>query len=208
MKGVFQSITTSLRAQLHSADVCVAVCMSTKLAFAAVLLFLLATPALASREYHIWHSPDSLFKVGGFTRVATEKLPMVMPERPPGFEGWRLIELMIAEPGEWLQFGVSLRKIPKVVFSRGARIILTDKKGRRIESAGLFFCSDKEQVQVHDTRERDVVVSLWSTWTRMADSTAAGSARFPRGSVAVKNIVSFEVVGARAASTEYSGQRR
>lgn len=173
-----------------------------------LLVSVLAAPCLAARKYLVWQSPDSLFKVGGFTRLATERLPMVMPDRPPGMEGLRLIEVMIEEPGEWLQFGISLRRIPRVVFAKGAKIILTDKRGRRVESEGLFFCRDKEQTEVYDTRTRDVVVTLWSVWSRTTDSTAAGTAKFPRGSIAVKNIVSFEVMGSIAAPTRFQHEGR
>ncbi len=173
-----------------------------------LLVAVFTAPCLAAKRYLVWQSPDSLFKVGGFTRLATERLPMVMPDRPPGMEGLRLIEVIIGEPGEWLQFGISLRRIPKVVFAKGAKIILIDKLGRRVESEGLFFCSDKEQTEVYDTRTRDVVVTLRSIWSRTTDSTATGTAKFPRGSIEVKNIVSFEVVGGIAVPIKSAIERR
>ena len=139
---------------------------------------------------------------------------MVMPDRPPGFEGSKLIELMIDEPGEWLQFGVSLRNIPKVVFTKGSRIIITDRKGRRVESEALIFCRDEDQTEIYDTRKQDVAVTLHSVWSRLSDSTARGTAKFARGcieskgGVEVRNVAAFEVLGAIAAPIKSTNERR
>ena len=149
----------------------------------------------------VWVPAGEGWAVGGFGRWPIEKLPMVMPERPAGQEGLRLIELMVKEPGEWLRFGVGFRGVRKVVFTRGAKIVVVDKKGNHYESEGLFFCPDEAQSQVYDTRKMSVVVTMHSVYCRAADTTALGTAKFAEGSVRPKDVVEFEVMGAVGDST-------
>jgi hypothetical protein len=173
----------------------------TPLVVASLVSFCDARFYVGKKGSMVWVPPGEGWAVGGFGRWPTEKLPMVMPERPAGQEGLRLIELMVDERGEWLRFGVGFRSVRRVVFTKGAKIVVVDKKGNRYESEGLFFCPDEAQSEVYDTRKMSVVVTMRSVYCRSADTTALGTAKFAEGSVRPKDIVEFDVVGAVGDST-------
>jgi hypothetical protein len=147
---------------------------------------------------HVWWAPDSSWAVGGFGKLRPGLAEAVMAKKPPGLDGLKVYEMEVNDPAEYLGVQVGLRKVDKVVFVKGAKIVLIDKTGRRVESDAIFFCPDYLQTSLYDSRKMSIVVTKKSIWCNPKSGYPAGWAKFPAGSIKLEDIASFEVVGAIA----------
>ena len=145
---------------------------------------------------HVWWAPDSSWAVGGFGKLRPGLLEEILAKKPPELDGLKGYELAAKEPGEWLGFGVALKRVEKVVFTKNTKIVLVDKGGRRIESEAIVFYPDLLQTSVYDCRKMAVVVTKSSVWCNPKNGYPSGNVKFPAGSIELKNIAGFEVVGA------------
>jgi hypothetical protein len=132
----------------------------------------------------------------GFGRLRPGLLEEIMAKKPPDLDGLKMYEMEVREPAVYLGFQVVFRSLQKVVFTKSTKIVLTDKKGKRIESEAIFFCPDYLQTSLYDSRRMPVVVTRSSVWCNPENGCPGGFVKFPAGSIELKNIASFEVVGA------------
>jgi len=147
---------------------------------------------------YIWWAPDSSWAVGGFGSLRPGLLEEIMDKKPSELEGLKAYELQLKEPGVWLGFSVGLRKVEKVVFTRSTKFVLTDKTGKRIESETIVCYPDLLQTSLYDSRKMAIVVTQSSVWCNPNNKSPSGFVKFPAGSIQLKDIASFEVVGAVA----------
>jgi len=147
---------------------------------------------------HRWIAPDSSWAVGGFGEGRPGLLEELMAKKPSELDGLKAVELLLNEPGVWLGFGVAFRTIDRVVFTKSTKFVLTDKLGRRVESEALVFYPDVLQTRVFDSRKTAIVVTKTSVWCNPNNGYPSGLVKFPAGSIELKDIASFEVVGAVA----------
>jgi hypothetical protein len=145
---------------------------------------------------HLWYAADSSWGVGGFGRLRPGLAEEVMAKKPLELDGLRIYEMEVREPAVYLSFVVGLRRVEKVVFTKSSRFVLTDKDGKRVESEAIFFCPDYLQTSLYDSRKCPIVVTKTSVWCNPRTGDPAGWVKFPAGSIELKSIGSFEVVGA------------
>ena len=165
----------------------------------------LLTPVLPSRECeaakkdtppHVWWAPDSSWAVGGFGKLRSGFLEEILAKKPPELDGLKGYELAAKEPGEWWGFGVALKRVGKVVFTKSTKFVVTDKSGKRVESEAVVFYPDLLQTSVYDSRKMAIVVTKSSVWCNPNNGYPSGNVKFPAGSIELNNVASFEVVGA------------
>jgi hypothetical protein len=145
---------------------------------------------------HIWFAADSAWAVGGFGRLRPGFCEEIMARKPAEIDGLKAYELQLQEPGEWLGFSIGFRRVEKVVFTKSTKIVLIDKDGKRIESEAIVFYPDLLQTSLYDSRKMAIVVTKSSVWCNPKNDSPSGFVKFPLGSIELKNIASFEVVGA------------
>jgi hypothetical protein len=145
---------------------------------------------------HVWWAPDSSWAVGGFGKLRPGLAEEIIAKKPAELDGMKGFELELKEPGEWLGFGVLLKRVEKVVFTKNTKIVLVDKEGKRIESEAIVFWPDYLQTSLYDSRKMPVVVTKTSVWCEAKNGYPCGVVKFPAGSIELKNIAGFEVVGA------------
>ncbi|MCX5800785.1 MAG: hypothetical protein NTX17_05290 [Candidatus Eisenbacteria bacterium] len=145
---------------------------------------------------HVWWAPDSSWAVAGFGQLKPGFAERMMEKKPPELDGLKMYEMVVKEPGLYLGFRVGLKRVEKVVFTRSTKLVLTDKEGKRIESEGIFFYPDLMQTSLYDARKMVVVVTKCSVWCHPKDGSPCGWVKFGAGSIDVRNIAGFEVVGA------------
>jgi hypothetical protein len=145
---------------------------------------------------HVWWAPDSSWAVGGFGRLRPGFCEEVMAKKPAELDGLKAYELQLKEPGEWLGFSIAFKRVEKVVFTKSTKIVVTDKEGERIESEAIVFYPDLLQTSLYDSRKMAIVVTKSSVWCNPKNGYPSGFVKFPLGSIELKNIASFEVVGA------------
>jgi hypothetical protein len=155
---------------------------------------------------HVWWAPDSGFVVGGFGKLRPGLLEEILAKKPPELDGLKGYELQAKEPGEWLGFSMAFRRVQKVVFTKDTKIVLTDREGKRIESEAIVFCPDYLQTSLYDSRKMVVVVTKSSVWCNPKNGYPGGMVKFPAGSIELRNIAGFEVVGAVEDRTYHAGQ--
>lgn len=149
-----------------------------------------------NRVPHVWWAADSSWAIGGFGKLRPGLAEEIMRKKPPEIDGMKAFELELKEPGEWLGFGVWLKVVEKVVFTKNTKFVLRDKTGKRIESEAIVFWLDLLQTSLCDSRRMPVVVTKSSVWCNPGTGYPSGFVKFPAGSIELKNIASFEVVGA------------
>jgi hypothetical protein len=147
---------------------------------------------------HVWWAADSSWAVGGFGKLRPGLAEEIMAKKPPELDGLKGYELELNEPGEWLGFGVWLKRVEKVVFTKSTKFVLIDKDGKHVESEAIVFYPDLVQTSLYDSRKMAVVVTKTSVWCYPETGYPSGKVKFPVGSIELKNIASFEVVGAVA----------
>jgi hypothetical protein len=145
---------------------------------------------------HIWWAPDSSWAVMGFGQLRPGLAEEIMSKKPAELDGLRIYDMVVNEPAVYLGFQVGFRKVQKVVFTKSSKIVLTDKDGKRTESVAIFFCPDYLQTSLYDSRKMAVVVTKSSVWCNPKNGCPGGWVKFPAGSIEVKSIAGFEVVGA------------
>jgi hypothetical protein len=145
---------------------------------------------------HVWAARDSAWVVVGFGKLRPGLAEEMMSKKPADLDGLKGYELELKEPGEWLGFGVWLKRVEKVVFTKSTKFVLTDKQGKRIESEAIVFWPDELQTRLYDSRKMAVVVTKSSVWRYEKTGALCGVVKFRAGSVELKDIASFEVVGA------------
>jgi len=145
---------------------------------------------------HVWAAGDSAWVVVGFGKLRPGLAEEILSKKPAEVDGLKGYELEVKEPGEWLGFGVWLKRVEKVVFTKSTKFVLTDKEGRRIESEAIVFWPDQLQTRLYDSRKMAIVVTKNSVWRYEKTGALCGVAKFPAGSIELKNIAGFEVVGA------------
>jgi hypothetical protein len=155
---------------------------------------------------HVWWAPDSSWAVGGFGKLRPGLLEEIIAKKPAELNGLKGYELEFGEPGEWLGFGVWLKRVEKVVFTKSTKFVLVDKEGRRIESEAIVFWPDYLQTSLYDSRKMAIVVTKSSVWCYPETGYPSGKVKFPAGSIELKNIAGFEVVGAVEDSTYHARQ--
>lgn len=109
-----------------------------------------------------------------------------------------MFERMAKEGGEWWWFTVRLVTVDKVTFTRSSKVVLIDKRGKRIESEAVLFWPDKLQTNLYDSRKSPVVVTMSSAWRGMLNLNPTGTIKFPAGSVVASDVAAMEIVGAIA----------
>jgi len=149
-----------------------------------------------------WIAPDSSWGVGGFGRTEPGLLEELMSRKPPELDGLKAVELLLNEPGLWLGFGVAFRTIDRVVFTKNTKFVLTNRSGKRVESEAFVFYPDELQTRVFDSRKTPIVVTKNSVWCNPNNGYPSGLVKFPVGSIELKDIASFEVIGAVGDSSE------
>ena len=145
---------------------------------------------------HIWWAADSSWAVGGFGKSRPGLDEEIVAKKPAELDGMKAVQLVLNEPAEWLGFGVGLKRIERVVFTKSTKFVVTDKAGKRIESEAIVFCPDLLQTSLYDSRKMVIVVSKTTVWCNPNNGYPSGLVKFPPGSIELKNIASFEVVGA------------
>lgn len=145
---------------------------------------------------HVWWAADSSWAVMGFGKLRAGLAEEILQKKPAGVEGLKFFEMEVDSPAVYLGFEVDLKRLERVVFSKGSRFVLWTKNGRRLESEVVLFCPDMEQTSVFDSRKRAVVVSRLSVYCHAENGCPCGWVKFPRGSVEVGDITGFEVLGA------------
>jgi hypothetical protein len=145
---------------------------------------------------HVWWAADSSWAVGGFGRSRPGLTEEMMRKKPAELDGLKAVELQLNEPGEWLGFGVALKRVERVTFTKSTKIVLVDKNGKRIESEAIVFWPDALQTRLYDSRKMAIVVTKTSVWCNPKNGYPSGLVKFPAGSIELKNIAGFEVVGA------------
>jgi len=145
---------------------------------------------------HIWWAGDSSLVVMGFGRLRPGFCEEIMAKKPAELEGLKAYELQLKEAGEWLGFSIKFKRVEKVVFTKSTKIVLTDKEGKRIESEAIVFYPDLLQTSLYDSRRSPIVVTKSSVWCNPNNGYPSGFVKFPLGSIELKSIASFEVVGA------------
>ena len=145
---------------------------------------------------HRWIAPDSSWGVGGFGKASRELLEQLMAKKPPELDGLKGVELELNEPGVWLGFGVAFRTVDRVVFTKSTKFVLIDKRGKRIQSEAFVFYPDALQTSVFDTRKTAIVLTKNSVWCNPNNGYPSGLVKFPPGSIELKDIASFDVIGA------------
>ena len=154
---------------------------------------------------HVWWAPDSSWAVGGFGKLRPGFCEEIIAKKPAGMDGLKAYELQLEEPGEWLGFSIAFKRVKKIVVTKSTRIVLIDTSGNRIESEAIVFYPDLLQTSLYDSRRSPVVVTENSVWCNPKNGYPSGFAKFPAGSIEVKRIASFEVLGA---VVDTVGQRR
>jgi hypothetical protein len=145
---------------------------------------------------HVWWAVDSSWAVGGFGKLRPGLLEEILAKKPAELDGLKGYELEAKEPGEWLGFGVLLKRVEKVVFTRSTKFVVVDREGKRVESEAIVFYPDLLQTSVYDSRKMAIVVTKRSVWCYPETGYPSGKVKFPAGSIELKNIASFEVAGA------------
>jgi len=146
----------------------------------------------------VWVAPDSAWVVVGFGKLRPGLAEDMMLKKPAGLDGLKGYELELKEPGEWLGFGVWLKRVERVTFTKGTKFVVRDKNGKRVESEAIVFWPDEMQTRLYDSRKMPVVVTKSSVWRYEKTGALCGVVKFAAGSIELKNIASFEVVGAVA----------
>jgi len=151
---------------------------------------------------HVWWARDSLWAIGGFGAIKESVLQRILAVKPKEIDCFKGYELQLREKGVWLGFGVALRKVDRVVFTKATKVVLYDRSGRRVESEAIIFYPDEYQTAVYDNRKGPVVVTARSIWSFENSGQPSGVAKFPLGSIKADEIVNCEVVGAIADTTQ------
>jgi hypothetical protein len=154
----------------------------------------------------VWEAPSGGFQVGGIGEYRTGELAEMVRLVPEDAKVLKAFTRIVTEDGVWLNFSVHFMRVKKVVFTKGTKIVLIDKSGKRIESEVICFWPDYMQTEVYDASVRPVVVTRRSCWGYKDAGRPFFSAKFSAGSVVRKNIVEFEVVGAVEDSTYQEAQ--
>jgi hypothetical protein len=129
-------------------------------------------------------------------------LEEILSKKPADLDGLKAYGLQAREPGEWWGFSVGLKKVERVVFTKSTRFVVMGKDGKRVESEAIVFYPDLLQTSLYDSRKAAIVVTKRSVWCNPSSGDPSGHVKFPRGSIELKNVVSFEVVGAIVDTTE------
>jgi len=159
----------------------------------------------AAKKTHwpfIWRAPDSSWAVGGFGKLRPGLLEEILEKKPAELDGLKAYELQAREPGEWWGFSVGLKKVDRVVFTKSTKFVVTGKNGRRVESEAIIFYPDYLQTSLYDSRKSPVIVSKSSVWCNPSSGDPSGKVKFPRGSIELENVASFEVIGAIVDTTQ------
>ena len=151
---------------------------------------------------HVWWAPDSSWAVAGFFQLRPGLLEEIMRKKPADFEGAKGFEMAYEEGGVWWGFGVVLRRVGKVTFTKSTRFVLTRKDGKRVESEAVVFYPDRWQTSVYDSRKMAIVVTSTSVTCNPHNGYPSGNVKFAGGSVELKNVASFEVIGAIVDTTQ------
>jgi len=144
----------------------------------------------------VWTAPGGGWEVLGCRPYTGGDMAGMLEKRPPGAPVMKMYERIVNEKGEWLSFGVRFISVRKVVFTKGTKIVLIDREGKRVESETICFWKDLVQTEVYDASERPVVVTSKSVRCVKGSDRPVGAVKFAAGSFRLKDIVEFEVVGA------------
>jgi len=155
---------------------------------------------------HVWWAADSTWAVAGFFQLRPGLLEEIIAKKPAEFEGAKGFEMAYKEGGVWWGFGVALKRIGKVVFTKDTKFVVTRKDGGRVESEAIVFYPDRLQTSVYDTRKMAVVVTNSSVTCNPYNGYPSGNVKFSKGSIELKDVASFEVVGAIVDSTQRATQ--
>lgn len=149
-----------------------------------------------SGVYARWYAPDSAWAIALVNEVSAQKLEAIAKNAEARSMGFKFVMAVVEEPGVWMTFVMKLSKVKTVTFTKSTKIIVTDKKGKRVESEGVFFWPDEVQSVLYDSRKSPVVVSEKSVWRGPKGELPIGGVKFPKGSIRIGEIDSLEVVGA------------
>jgi hypothetical protein len=155
----------------------------------------------------VWESPSGGWSVA--TMFKTRDLRDVeefMAKMPAGAAGLEVFKLMLTERGTWMGFGVWFGRVERVVFTKNTKVVLIDKAGGRYESDGIFFYPDLMQTSLYDSRKSPVVVSQNSVMCHSKSDVAIMEVRFAGDGLPLKEVVTFEVIGAIEDSTKAAGR--
>jgi len=145
----------------------------------------------------VWEAPSGGWSMAtNFMTRDLGALERFMENKPPDVQAGKVFELMLAERGVWMGFGMKLRRVQKLVFTKSTKVVVIDKAGKRYESDGCFFYPDVIQSSVLDSRKMAVVLSSKSVLCDRRSGQPMIEVRFRDGEFRLKDLVEFEVVGA------------
>jgi hypothetical protein len=145
----------------------------------------------------VWEAPGAGWELRtNFVTRDLRDIERFMEGKPPDVEAGKLFEVMLAEGGVWMGFSVKFCGVEKVVFTKGTKIVLIDRDGKRYESDGCLFSANVMQTQVYDTRKMNVVVTNKTVFCNSKTGLPLVNVKFRDGEFRLKDLVEFEVVGA------------
>jgi hypothetical protein len=151
---------------------------------------------VSPKGVRVWEAPGAGWELRtNFVTRDLRDIEEFMSNKPPEVEAGKLFEVMLAEHGVWMGFTVKFGRVRRVVFTKGTKIVLIDKDGKRYESDGCLFSADVMQTRVYDTRKMSVVVTEKSVFCMSKTGFPLVNVRFHDGEFRLKDLVEFEVVG-------------
>jgi hypothetical protein len=151
---------------------------------------------ISPKGVRVWEAPGAGWELRtNFVVRDLRDIEEFMSNKPPEVAAGRLFEVMLAERGVWMGFSVKFCGVDRVVFTKGTKIVLIDKDGKRYESDGCFFTPDVMQTQVYDTRKMTVIVTKKTVFCHSKTGLPLVDVKFHDGEFRLKDLVEFEVVG-------------
>jgi len=152
---------------------------------------------VSPKGVRVWEAPGAGWELRtNFVVRDLRDIEEFMSNKPAGLQAGKLFEAMLVEGGLWMGFTVKFGRVRRVVFTKGAKVVLVDKEGKRHESDGCLFSADVMQSCVYDTRKMSVVVTEKSVFCMSKTGFPLVNVRFRDGAFRLEDLVEFEVVGA------------
>ena len=151
----------------------------------------------------VWEAPSGGWSMAtNFMTRDLGALENFMENKPPDVQAGKVFELMLAERGVWMGFGIKFGRVQRLVFTKSTKVVVIDKAGKRYESDGCLFYPDVIQSSVLDSRKMAVIVSSKTVLCSRKNGRPLMEVRFPEGAFRLKDLVEFEVVGAVEDTTQ------
>ena len=90
---------------------------------------------VSPKGVRVWEAPGAGWELRtNFVTRDLRDIEEFMSDKPAGLEAGKLFEAMLAEGGVWMGFTVKFGRVRRVVFTKGAKVVLVDKE--------VTLCSD------------------------------------------------------------------